>query len=93
MAHAVVSTMKRHGIYLTGANLPGTWLHASPSSAYSRRPRTYDGTGNRVSAGNLNVRSRTDLVRYLSSLAEKARAGTIPIENPDTADFIEASGA
>jgi hypothetical protein len=41
----------------------------------------------------LDVRSRTELVRYLSSLAEKARAGTIPVENPDTADFIEASGA
>jgi hypothetical protein len=41
----------------------------------------------------MNVRSRAELVIYLSSLAEKARAGTIPVENPNTADFIEASGA
>lgn len=41
----------------------------------------------------LNVRSRAELVRHLGALAAKARAGLIPVENPATADFIEASGA
>ncbi|MEV5595341.1 hypothetical protein [Streptomyces sp. NPDC052496] len=39
------------------------------------------------------VNSREDLVRHLTDLAEKAGRGTIPVENPETSAFLEASSA
>lgn len=39
------------------------------------------------------VGTRDDLVAYLADLAEKSRTGTVPVENPSTPDFIEASAA
>jgi hypothetical protein len=41
----------------------------------------------------LAVKSREDLVRYLFDLADEARRETEAVENPQTPDFIEASGA
>ena len=41
----------------------------------------------------LAVTSREELIGYLANLAERARRGVIPVENPSTPDFIEASSA
>jgi hypothetical protein len=41
----------------------------------------------------LAVSSHEELVEYLADLAEKARQGAVPVENPSTPDFIEASSA
>jgi hypothetical protein len=41
----------------------------------------------------LAVGSRDELVAYLANLAERARLGEIPVENPHTSSFIEASAA
>jgi hypothetical protein len=41
----------------------------------------------------LAVSSREELVAYLEGLAENSRAGIMPVENPNTSDFIDASAA
>ncbi|WP_212909920.1 hypothetical protein [Streptomyces sp. TS71-3] len=41
----------------------------------------------------LAVSSLEELVAYLADLSEKARRGVVPVENPNTPDFIEASSA
>jgi hypothetical protein len=41
----------------------------------------------------LAVTSREQLVAYLTDLAEDCRRERIPVENPDTPGFIEASAA
>ncbi|MEU6964999.1 DUF7660 family protein [Streptomyces chrestomyceticus] len=41
----------------------------------------------------LAVKSQEGLVEFLADLAESARLDRVPVENPQTSEFIEASSA
>jgi len=40
-----------------------------------------------------SVQTREDLVRYLAELSERVRAGSVRVDNVDTADLLEAASA